>query len=134
MKSLGLTVTVEVLMLLTASGTHIVEGLPEISSVVRAARFAMDAVTAVSRLLPISSVLRAAKFAMDAGTVVSRLFPILRVFSASRFPISLGSEVMRLVPRFRMFRLGKDEKKALLILLIALFARFSCVTPDGLLD
>jgi hypothetical protein len=36
--------------------------------------------------------------------------------------------------RFRMFRLGKDEKKALLILLIALFARFSCVTPDGLLD
>jgi len=111
MKSLGLTVTVTLLMLLTASGTHIVEGLPEISSV-----------------------LRAAKFAMDAGTAVSRLFPILRVFSASRFPISLGSEVMRLVPRFRMFRLGKDEKKALLILLIALFARFSCVTPDGLLD
>lgn len=33
-----------------------------------------------------------------------------------------------------MFRLGKDEKKSLLILLIKLFTRFSCVTPDGVLD
>ena len=64
MKSPGFTVKVAVLMLLTASGTHIVEVLPEISSI-----------------------LRAAMFAMDAGTAVSRLFPIFRVVSDSRFPI-----------------------------------------------
>jgi hypothetical protein len=48
MKSVGDTTTAVVLMLLTACGTHIVEGLPEISSVLRAAMFAMDAGTEVS--------------------------------------------------------------------------------------
>jgi hypothetical protein len=33
-----------------------------------------------------------------------------------------------------MFRLGKDEKKALLILVMVLLTRFSCATPDGVLD
>lgn len=37
-------------------------------------------------------------------------------------------------PRFRIIRLGKEEKKVLLMLLILLFTRFICVTPEGKLN
>ena len=60
--------------------------------------------------------------------------PIFRVCNDSRLPISLGSEVIRLVPRFRIFRLGKEEKKSLLMLLILFFTRFICVTLEGKLN
>jgi len=41
---------------------------------------------------------------------------------------------MRLDPRFRIIRLGTDEKKVLLMLLILLFTRFICVTPEEKLN
>jgi len=85
-------------MFFTASGIHIVDGLPVKS---RMRRVRMEA--------------------MDAGKEVRRLLLIFRVVK-ERLLIWVGSEAMLLLFRLRMLKLGTLEKLILVILLLAKFS------------